>query len=387
MSWSRLTSAQRRLRRAKYGRRIVEEKDYMDEIDLKRGAAFPAGGTSLGYYVDSDISTVERQRFFGDLGIRKLYRGSADFNMRNSYSRMTDFADALLGETDTYRAPLANSLDIAGFISGEPVYIEVSGRGYDDEDGSPIRTSQMWVTGTRKGRDLVVKAYEEAFRNEHVPMAQWWMKGPHGPQKQSVHIPPVNGDIQPCLYPDMRDPAGYMKAYLESSAPVLLMQGPPGTGKTSLLRHMILSNKLYANIVYDEQLLSNDSLFHSFLFDKDSDILIVEDADTILMGREDDGNKLMARFLNISDGLIKLPEKKIVFTTNLQDFSKVDSALLRPGRCYGVLHTRPLTVTEAQAVAKAYNLPVPIEKKEYTLADLFNQGQGGKRRSVGFLGG
>jgi ATP-dependent 26S proteasome regulatory subunit len=43
----------------------------------------------------------------------------------------------------------------------------------------------------------------------------------------------------------------------------------------------------------------------------------------------------MSRFLNISDGLIKLPNKKLVFTTNVTNFENIDSALLRPGRCFG----------------------------------------------------
>jgi len=113
--------------------------------------------------------------------------------------------------------------------------------------------------------------------------------------------------------------------------------------------------------------------------------MIIEDADTILSSREDDGNKLMSRFLNVSDGLIKLPNKKLVFTTNISDFTKVDPALLRPGRCFGVLHTRLLNLNEAQAAARVANLPIPTEKKEYSLAELFNQGQGGQVRRIGFV--
>jgi ATP-dependent 26S proteasome regulatory subunit len=92
----------------------------------------------------------------------------------------------------------------------------------------------------------------------------------------------------------------------------------------------------------------------------------------------------MSRFLNVADGLIKLPNKKLVFTTNLTDFARVDSALLRPGRCFGVMKTRELNLVEAQAAAKAAKLPIPIEKREYTIAELFNQGQGSKVRKIGF---
>jgi ATP-dependent 26S proteasome regulatory subunit len=114
------------------------------------------------------------------------------------------------------------------------------------------------------------------------------------------------------------------------------------------------------------------------------DIMIIEDADTILMSREDNGNKLMSRFLNVADGLIKLPNKKLIFTTNISDFTKVDPALLRPGRCFGVMHTRLMNLVEAQAAAKAANMPIPMEKREYSLAEIFHQGRTQTVRSIGF---
>jgi len=139
-----------------------------------------------------------------------------------------------------------------------------------------------------------------------------------------------------------------------------------------------------AHVIYDEALMQNDSVFQSFLFDDASEVMIIEDADTILSAREQDGNKLMSRFLNVSDGLIKLPNKKLVFTTNINDFGKVDHALLRPGRCFGVMHTRALNLAEAQTAAKAAGLPIPVEKREYTIAELFNQGKKSQVRTFGF---
>lgn len=230
----------------------------------------------------------------------------------------------------------------------------------------------------------LTKKIEGLFENEKVAIVKWWFQSNHGPSCRDVHLPPVKTKLRAEFYPDLGDPYRFMDDYLASEASVLLLAGPPGTGKTTLLRHMILERKLTAHVIYDEKLMERDQIFQDFLFDTDSDIMIIEDADTILSAREDDGNKLMSRFLSVSDGLIKLPNKKLVFTTNISDFTKVDPALMRPGRCFNVVHTRHLNLAEAQTAAKVAGLPIPTERKEYTLAELFNQGYRPTVRQMGF---
>ena len=72
-----------------------------------------------------------------------------------------------------------------------------------------------------------------------------------------------------------------------------------------------------AAVTYEEKLLSSDSIFVDFLTGDSQNVFVIEDADTILGSRSREGNKMIARFLNVSDGLIKFPNKKVIFTTNL----------------------------------------------------------------------
>jgi ATPase family associated with various cellular activities (AAA) len=279
---------------------------------------------------------------------------------------------------------------ITGTVDGKPVLIfcrntERAEYSHDeDEDDGGAYHVYIEVYGAPTCALGLKDRLNKTFSSDKLAKIKWWYMSDGRCQQHTFYLPPPDTKLHAEYYPDMGDPAKFIEGYLESNSSVLLLAGPPGTGKTTLLRHMISERNLTAHVIYDEKLMDKDNIFQTFLFEKDSDVLIIEDADTILMPRESDGNKLMARFLSISDGLIKLPNKKLIFTTNLSDFDKVDKALLRPGRCHAVVHTRPLNLAEAQAAAKVADVPVPTQKGEYTIAELFNQGFRPAQRNIGF---
>jgi hypothetical protein len=184
---------------------------------------------------------------------------------------------------------------------------------------------------------------------------------------------PVKDEMYPWIEGGVQ---AYFKRYLESDANILILLGEPGTGKTTFIRELIVSNGLDAMITYEESLMNSDRLYIDLICNDDQDILILEDADTLLLSRESDGNKVMSKLLNISDGLMK-NKKKIVFTANLKygSMAKTDHALVRPGRCFGVMDFRALTYQEAVAAADAMGLKVPEDMNKsdmITLAQLTN---------------
>ena len=103
-----------------------------------------------------------------------------------------------------------------------------------------------------------------------------------------------------------------------------------------------------AKVLYtaDRRTLENDEIFIEFITG-DHDAFVIEDADHILTPRAD-GNDNVHRFLTVADGVVRALGRKIIFTTNLPNVGDIDEALIRPGRCFGVVRTRNLDRAEAR---------------------------------------
>jgi len=234
-----------------------------------------------------------------------------------------------------------------------------------------------------------IKTYLDTnYVETQTPTVRWHFSGPHGAEHRDIGLSSRDRkDPMDSFYPWLPDGVdAYLNRYTSSSSPILLMAGDAGTGKTSLLRHFMFRYQKMgyrAHITYDERILGSDQLFVEVITSKRPSILIVEDADVLLTSRESDANKLISRFLNVSDGLIPLHNKKIVFTTNLTDFQRIDTALTRPGRCFDFMHCRRLSAAEASRVAKDIGVPDP--GCESSLAEIFNQKKNIEPPRIGFL--
>jgi hypothetical protein len=166
--------------------------------------------------------------------------------------------------------------------------------------------------------------------------------------------------------------SAYYDRFIASDASILILIGPPGTGKTSFVRGLLHHTCNNAILTYHTKLLESDEFFAQWFRSRDEDIVIMEDADTILSPRSD-GNSMMHRFLNLGDGLISMPHKKMIFTTNLPSVSAIDDAILRPGRTHDVLNFRRLDHTESKAVCDIAGVDHPDSSgKDFSIAELFS---------------
>lgn len=186
-------------------------------------------------------------------------------------------------------------------------------------------------------------------------------------------------------YPWIEKPLdNYIDDYLNSEASVLILIGPPGTGKTTFIKNLIHRSTGDAMVAYDEKVMMGDQLFATFI-DSSTRFLIMEDADAFLQSRTD-GNTMMHKFLNVSDGLISAADKKLVFSTNLPSRTDIDEALMRPGRCFDVVEFRPLTRDEAKDVVAETGRGELPSGNSISLAQILSTQPSGTKRSTKSMG-
>jgi ATPase family associated with various cellular activities (AAA) len=160
----------------------------------------------------------------------------------------------------------------------------------------------------------------------------------------------------------------FVARYLGARETVLVLQGPPGTGKTRLVRAILaaLSHRKgdAAKVLYtaDRRALESDEIVIDFLTGE-HDAFVVEDADHLL-GTRANGNVDLHRFLTVADGVVRAQGRKIIFTTNLHNIGDIDEALVRPGRCFGVIRTRALALDEAKDLLVALTRLTPAQREQ-----------------------
>lgn len=219
---------------------------------------------------------------------------------------------------------------------------------------------------------------------------KWWYMGVKEPE--GITMPLEGFSPTDEFYPWMsKSIATFAREYSESSANVLLLLGQPGTGKTSFIRGLIREMSYETWVTYDSKVQQNEQFYIQFTaIARNADIpaslpeelrdgskrddgrcLVLEDADEMLSKRTE-GNKIMNRLLNLSDGLVSLPARKIIFSTNLPGLKSVDEALLRPGRCFAAIKFRDLTRAEAQRACRSVGIDRAITKEKLTLSEALN---------------
>lgn len=174
---------------------------------------------------------------------------------------------------------------------------------------------------------------------------------------------------------------------------LILLYGEPGTGKSTYIRHLIHCLK-DRNIIFLSSVMVNGYKVHeltALLLDNPSSILIIEEAEDLLVEREDNYNSGIAMLLNITDGLLgKSLNVKVICTFNTH-ISKIDKALLRKGRLIAAYDFKPLSIEKSKALLAEKGITDYKVTEPMTLAELFNISEKGftfelnERKPIGFM--
>ncbi len=259
------------------------------------------------------------------------------------------------------------------YVSYETSYLETPAAPWERNGRTSIEKSVLLNVGVTGRTDQVISLLKEL--DSQFQRARNQVEWVYSPEGDTTIVPlrtdmPVHEKMFPFLKKSFFQ---YCKGYLDSSASILILIGPPGTGKTSFIRGFLDTYNLNAKISYDAQILEKDRFFANFM-SSSSEVLVLEDADRFLKTKNGERSSLMHRFLSVSDGLASSMDKKIIFSTNLENLHDIDRALVRPGRCFDVVEFRPLAYSEAIHLCSAMQRSAPEKERDYTLAELLNPG-------------
>ena len=304
---------------------------------------------------------------------------SEDFSTTISYdvmlSRLGNSSDFSLDRKDITIRTIGDRSKIAGIVSKKAKEIGLHSTG----DGAPT----LYYSGDSKHCDYAIlvphinqyrdevaacvfftEGYKDAAQDawkallgkyESVPnwktLSEFFYAG--GEVRTKEHE--VDGSriplILPELYPDV-DIDKLIEAYFKSNDSILMLYGDPGTGKTTLIKKIIYGcDQDEVAYLKDQSLVSKSELWsrlgaYKLIILDDLDCKLTENRQTA----DPSASSFMSNILSFSDGITNPFERpKIVISTN-QNITEIDSALIRPGRCFDFIHLTQLTAERALSI-------------------------------------
>jgi hypothetical protein len=203
------------------------------------------------------------------------------------------------------------------------------------------------------------------------------MKDIDGIQLKSMDIKRTKLDLGLYYEDDFREVDTLIRARLNKKEDkgIVLLHGLPGAGKTTYLRHLVGS--LRKKVLFLSPSAANhimDPDFMDLLIDNPDCVLVIEDAEHIIMDRKVNGSSSVSNLLNISDGLLADCLRIQVICTFNHSLSLVDGALMRKGRLIAQYEFGKLSVEKSQRLSEHLGFKGPINRP-MTIAEIAHQGE------------
>ena len=199
--------------------------------------------------------------------------------------------------------------------------------------------------------------------------------GSSGLELKRLDIKPTQLDIDLYYNDDFKEVDAIIRERLnqQNDKGIVLLHGLPGTGKTTYLRHLI--GELKKKVLFVSPSVAGNLMnpeFIDLLIDNPNAVVIIEDAENIMMDRKYNSDSSVSNLLNLSDGLLSDCLSVQIICTFNSSLNLIDSALIRKGRLIAKYEFGKLSVGKAQRLSDHLGFNSVI-KQPMTLAEVANQ--------------
>ncbi|MFZ9943262.1 MAG: AAA family ATPase [Bacteroidia bacterium] len=173
-----------------------------------------------------------------------------------------------------------------------------------------------------------------------------------------------------------------------TSKGIVLLHGAKGTGKTTYLRSLISRiHKKFVIVPMDMIFgIGSPGLLPQFLNLPDS-IIVLEDADQLMVDRQGMGNEFIANICDFSDGLLSDCVNLKFILSFSTPMAQVDQSVIRHGRLLGSYEFEALTEEKCNHLLTSMGKELKVDKA-LTLAEVYQRAMQGEekkeKKRIGF---
>jgi len=170
-----------------------------------------------------------------------------------------------------------------------------------------------------------------------------------------------------------------------------LFHGFPGTGKSTYIRYLIHHLKKKVIFMSPAQAANLESPeFSFFLIENRNTVIVIEDAEELIVSRDGKRISSISTLLNLSDGLLAESLGIQVIASFNTNITNVDKALLRKGRLTALYEFKELSTIKGAALIEALGFKNHCVTRPMTLADIYNVEEATfklkpERTAIGFM--
>jgi SpoVK/Ycf46/Vps4 family AAA+-type ATPase len=158
----------------------------------------------------------------------------------------------------------------------------------------------------------------------------------------------------------------------EQESGLFLFHGKPGTGKSTYIKYLM--HHVDKDFIFlPARIASNldDFALTNFLMENHNIILVIEEAEQLIVSRNGQRNSAISMLLNLTDGILGESLGIQIIATFNTDISQIDTALMRKGRLKVMYEFNKLSVEKSNDLLKAISSELSTNEP-MTLAEIYN---------------